>query len=169
MQNNITFENYKGNLSSHKTELLVCGLFEGENVSPEIDKLFDNNLSKAIKIESFKGKYKKKITIYGDTLKRTVIIGLGKKNEISNLRFREIGAMISNYANQLSIKHISIDSKSLCLNDNQSSKSLFEGIILGNYEFLVYKTVDTKSHSLNKVTVLGECDKKKSNVCNNCC
>ena len=68
MQNNITFKNYKGNLSSHKTELLVYGLFEGEKISPEIDKLFNNNLSKAIKIESFKGKYKKKIAIYGNLL-----------------------------------------------------------------------------------------------------
>ena len=99
MQNNITFENYKRNLSSHKTELLVCGLFEGGKISSEIDKLFNNNLSKAIKIESFKGGYKKKITIYGDSLKRAVIIGLGKKSKISNLRFREIVAMISNYAN----------------------------------------------------------------------
>ena len=37
MQNNITFENYKGNLSSHNTELLVCGLFEGDKISPELD------------------------------------------------------------------------------------------------------------------------------------
>ena len=160
MQNNITFENYKKDLSSHKTDLLVCGLFEGEKVNTEIDKLFDNNLSKAIKIESFKGKYKKKVIVYGDGLKRVVVVGLGKKNEISNLRFREIGAMISNYANGLCLKHISIESKSLCLNDDESSKSLLEGIVLGNYEFLVYKTVDSKPHTLSKVTVVGECDKK---------
>ena len=46
--------------------------------------------------------------------------------------------MISNYTNQLAVKHISLDSKSLCLNNNELSKSLFEGIILGYYEFLVY-------------------------------
>ena len=38
MKNNITFENYKKDLSSHKTDLLVCGLFEGEKVNTEIDK-----------------------------------------------------------------------------------------------------------------------------------
>ena len=48
--------------------------------------------------------------------------------------------------------NISIDSKSLCLNDNESSKSLFEGIILGNYEFLVYKTVDTCSSEFESNT-----------------
>ena len=32
MGNNISFKNYEGNISSHKTELLVCGIFEGEKI-----------------------------------------------------------------------------------------------------------------------------------------
>ena len=34
MGNNISFKDYKGSISSHKAELLVCGLFEGEKILP---------------------------------------------------------------------------------------------------------------------------------------
>ena len=40
----------------------------------------------------------------------------------------------------------------------------FEGIVLGNYEFLVYKTMDAKPHSLKKVTVVGTYDKNNQNL-----
>ena len=156
MQNPITFSSSNSSLNSFKTDLLFCGLYESEKINEDLG----NTVSEAVKIESFKGKYKKKIIVYGDNLKRIVIIGLGKKKDASNLRFREIGAIISNYTNQLSVGHISLESESLCLNDNKLSKSLFEGIILGNYEFLVYKTVDSKPNSLKKVTILGKCDRK---------
>ena len=32
MSNNISFKNYTGSIASHKAELLVCGLFEGEKI-----------------------------------------------------------------------------------------------------------------------------------------
>ena len=156
MQKPITFTNSTNSLDSFKTDLLFCGLYEGE----KINKIFGNMVSEAVKIESFKGKYKEKIIVYGDNLKRIVIVGLGKKKDASNLRFREIGAMISRYTNQLNVKHVSLESKSLHLNDKNLSKSLFEGVVLGNYEFLAYKTVDPKPNSLNKVTILGKCDKR---------
>jgi len=154
MKNPITFTSSNSSLNSFKTDLIFCGLYEGEKINKDLG----NTVSEVVKIESFKGKYKKKIIVYGDNLKRIIIIGLGKKKDASNLRFREIGAVISNYTNQLSVGHISLDVKSLRLGNNKIAQSLFEGIILGNYEFLVYKTVDSKPNSLKKVTILGKCD-----------
>ena len=156
MQKPITFTSSNSSLNSFKTDLIFCGLYEGEKINKDLG----NTASEAVKIESFKGKYKKKIIVYGDNLKRIIIIGLGKKKDASNLRFREIGAMISNYTNQLSVGHISLDVKSLQLGNNKIAQALFEGIILGNYEFLVYKTIDSKPNSLKKVTILGKCDRK---------
>jgi len=109
MQKPITFTSSNSSLNSFKTDLIFCGLYEGEKINKDLG----DTVSEAVKIESFKGKYKKKIIVYGDNLKRIIIIGLGKKKDASNLRFREIGAMISNYTNQLSVGHISLDVKSL--------------------------------------------------------
>ena len=60
MGNNISFKEYKGSISSHKAELLVCGLFEGEKFDKILDELNSIcNLPKAVKTESFKRNYKK--------------------------------------------------------------------------------------------------------------
>ena len=160
MQNTISFASSNSSIKTFKTELFFYGLFEDK----KLDKTLDDKVSKAITIESFKGKYKKKVLVYGDNLSRVIVLGLGKNNEFSNLRAREIGATIANYANQLGVSHISLDVKSLRLGNNKIAQSLFEGIVLGNYEFLVYKTVDSKPHSLKKVTVLGTHDKSNQNL-----
>ena len=156
MQSLINFTTSTKTLKSHKTDLMVCGLFNGEKFTNS----FGKNVDDAISIESFKGDYNKKILVYGDNLKRVLIIGLGKKKNATNLRFREIGAAVAGYANQLSVKNISLDSKSLKLDKNELAGSLYEGIVLGNYQFLDYKTMDSKPNSLKKVTVVGPCDKK---------
>ena len=51
MQKPITFTNSTNSLDSFKTDLLFCGLYEGE----KINKIFGNMVSEAVKIESFKG------------------------------------------------------------------------------------------------------------------
>ena len=140
MQNTISFISSNSSINTFKTDLFFCGLFENK----KINKILDSKVSKAIAIESFKGKYKKKILVYADDLKRIIVLGLGKDSEFSNLRAREVGAMIANYANQLGVSHISLDVKSLRLGNNKFAQSLFEGIILGNYEFFHSKIVGDK-------------------------
>ena len=156
MRNNISFKNFMGNLSSHKSELLVCGVFEGEKIDTILDKIVNNSLSKAVKTDSFKGKYKKNIFIYGENVKRVLLLGLGKKKDYSSDRVREIGAIISSYANTSAVKSLSVYNKSFNLSNSKYSQSLTEGLILGNYQFLDYKTVDVKPYSLSQVIFIGK-------------
>jgi len=155
MQNIISFIDSNSNIKNIKAELLFYGLFEGETFANK----GKNNVSKAISLESFKGKYRKKVFVYGDNIKRTIVVGLGKKKDYSSLKAREIGSVIANYTNGLEINHIFLDGGSLQLSNNQLSQSLFEGIILGNYQFLNYKTFDLKNNSLKKISVLGDYNK----------
>ena len=159
MKNNISFKDYEGNMNSHKTELLVCGLFEGSKVDGMIDKLLNQGLSKAAQMESFKGNYKKNIFIYGNSINRVLLLGLGKKKDYSTNKSRELGAIVASYANKLGVKGLSIDTKSFTLSTPKYSQSLTEGLILGNYQFLDYKTVDLKAHSLKEVIFIGKYDK----------
>ena len=155
MQNIISFVDSNSDINNSKTDLFICGLFEGES----FDDRGRTKVSKAISLESFKGKYRKKVFVYGDNIKRTIVIGLGKKKDYSTLKAREIGATLANYANQFEVNNILLDGLSLQLSNNELSQPLFEGIILGNYQFLNYKTFDLKSNSLKKISVLGKYNK----------
>tara|TARA_Y100001970_G_scaffold23435_1_gene27554 strand:- start:33434 stop:34882 length:1449 start_codon:yes stop_codon:yes gene_type:complete len=155
MQNTISFIHSNGNIKNTKTDLLIFGLFEGE----KFDDRGQKEVSEAISLESFKGKYRKKVFVYGDNIKRTIVVGLGKKEDYSSLKAREIGATIANYSNQLDIAHIFLDGQSLELSNKKLSQPLFEGVILGNYQFLNYKTIDSKNNSLEKISVLGKYNK----------
>ena len=57
MQNPITFSSSNSSLNSFKTDLIFCGLYEGGKINKDLE----NTVSEAVKIESFTGKYKKKI------------------------------------------------------------------------------------------------------------
>ena len=56
MQNIISFIDSNSNIKNIKAELIFYGLFEGETFANK----GKNNVSKAISLESFKGKYRKK-------------------------------------------------------------------------------------------------------------
>ena len=71
MQNTISFASSNSSIKAFKTELFFCGLFEDK----KLDKILGDKVSKAIAIESFKGKYKKKILVYGDNLSRVILLG----------------------------------------------------------------------------------------------
>jgi len=159
MSNKMTFKASNTKLNKFKTKLLVVGMFENENVDKKLDQLFDNKISNAVKLESFKGNYKKKIFVYGDDINRLILMGLGKKKEYSSDKSREIAAILTKYTNQLKVDSISVCSSSFLLSKADFCQSLTEGFILGNYEFLDYKSSDNKGNSLKSVTYLGSFDK----------
>ena len=60
MKNKIIFKDINKDLSSVKSKLFVCGFFKNDTLDKSLDKLLNGILSKTIKLESFKGDYKKK-------------------------------------------------------------------------------------------------------------
>ena len=102
MQNIISFVDSNSDINNSKTDLFICGLFECES----FDYRGKIKVSKAVSLESFKGKYRKIVFVYGDNIKRTIVIGLGKKKDYSTLKAREIGATLANYANQFEVNNM---------------------------------------------------------------
>ena len=49
MGNSISFKDFTGGINSHKSELLVCGIFEGEKVNTTLDILINSNYDLKIK------------------------------------------------------------------------------------------------------------------------
>ena len=164
MKNKIIFKDINKDLSSVKSKLFVCGFFKNDTLDKSLDKLLNGILSKTIKLESFKGDYKKNILIYGNNLERVLILGLGDKSKYSTDRTREIGALISQKANSLNIDSLMLNTKSFNMNKKVISQALTEGLVLGNYQFLDYKTVDVKNNTLKSISFFGAYDKKSSLV-----
>ena len=52
----------KSDYKSLKADLLVVGMFKDGKQNKSLDIVFNQNLSKAVKIEQFNGSYKKNIT-----------------------------------------------------------------------------------------------------------
>ena len=166
MKNKITFKGSTSNLSSIKSKLFMYGFFKDDVVNKTIDKVLGSLLSKTMKLESFNGSYKKNFLLYGSNLERVLVVGLGEKNKFSTERSREIGAFISQKTNALNLDSITIDANSFMLNNPKYCQGLTEGLILGNYQFIDYKTVDIKNNSLKSITYYGDYDKQSTEVGN---
>ena len=76
-----------------------------KNAYKKLDDLFDNRLSKAMKVDSFKGSIGKTIELYGNgNIAKLSLVGLGKKNAHTTDKLRAVAANIirSAEANKIS-------------------------------------------------------------------
>ena len=64
------------------------------------------------------------------------------------------------YINSSKIDSVCLDAKSLLLNKYEYAQSLFEGLVLGNYQFLNYKTEDLNKNTFTSVCIFGEYNKR---------
>ena len=155
MKNTLKFKAVNKKLSQIKTSLFVTALFKNDKLNNSLDVLMDGNLKKSIKLESFKGDYKKQLLLYGNDLNRVVLFGLGSKEEFCTDYAREIGAIVADKANQLKIDEITIDASAYLLNKKEISQAFFEGVVLGNYQFVDYKSEKKSLNTLKKINIFG--------------
>jgi len=144
-------------------ELLVLGMFEGGNANfaSASSKELSNSINEKISLDDFSGKEGKMLSCYGDkSIQRWLLVGFGDKKKFTTDKLRAIAANIASYANKNNLKSISIDAKSLGLSKEENLQSLCEGLVLGSYEFLNYKSKVEKENSLNTVFILGNVDSK---------
>jgi len=83
--------------------------------------------------------------------RQILILGLGKKDRIKAENMRQIGAAVSRFASSKKIVSFAIEC--FCSKDNLNA--LAEGIILGSYQFLDYKTNKKKYTLIRSVTMIG--------------
>ncbi len=144
-----------------KTPQLFLGVFEDGDIHDNISKLnasLNSIITNAVKIESFTGKSGKSVTIYAnDEIGRITLIGLGKKSKLTTDESRSIGAKLTNIANSSKLDTFAVDSASFDLHD-EFTQALTEGIALGSYQFLDYKSEDKNKFTVSTVQILGDVD-----------
>ena len=140
------------------TNLLVLAQKEGGSLTG-LDSGLNDIVSSAIAMESFTGKSGKTVNIYGDgTTKRVSVFGLGEDDKLTSDGIRALASKISAYANSLKLESFSVDGDSFGLNGADFAQAFAEGLVLGAYEFLDYKSKKKDANTLNTVNILGKVD-----------
>ena len=152
------------NIGNQKThELLVLGMFEGSktNFTSNSSKELSNSINEKIDLDNFTGKEGKMLSCYGDkAIQRWLVVGFGDKKKFTADKLRAVAANIASYANKNNLTSISLDAKSLDLSRAENLQALCEGLVLGSYEFLTYKSKVEKENSLKKAFIVGDVDSK---------
>ncbi len=141
------FQLKKIDITKQKCDLLVLTKYEGQRISGNLKKINDKlngALEAKIKNKKYESGFGKTITL--DTLGRlpydsVIIIGMGKKKELTPERIFKGGAMIGQSIDKYT-KDIVVDFQ--LGNGKWHLASLLEGISAGNYKFTKYKTGNNK-------------------------
>ena len=150
--------------SKQKThELFVLGFFKDtkNNFSNTPSTSIADKINNMISVESFDGEYGKIINCYGNNdFKRVIVVGLGEKKKFTSDKSRAIAANVASYANKNKIDSASLDAKSLHITKDDYLQSFCEGMLLGSYEFLDYKSKDKKENTFARATIVGKVNDK---------
>lgn len=136
-------------LKKHKTQALVLGMFEKEKPGTElkaIDKALEGHITKAFKNKLFEGKTGQTFIVdtYGRTpAEKIMLVGLGKKKEITLDRVRKAAARSAKALRNAGVKRYTS-----CLSETPVSKAttdqlaqaVAEGSILALYTFEKFKS-----------------------------
>ena len=121
------------NLREQKCDILVINMFEGEKTSQELANKY------ALEEDNFKGKFKNTYLLQTyDKIpaRKILVIGMGKKDEMTLDRAREIGAKVTNKVKSIHAKTVSIDFDEM----EDYIGAVAEGFLIGDYKFDKYKS-----------------------------
>ena len=148
-------------------ELMMLGVFEDGGLSQfqkEIDQETGNSISGRIVSGDFPGKLGKTLILYvTGPAKRILLVGLGKRENFSLERLRQTGgtAVKAALASKLDRMVAEIPGiENLQENETTRSQAFVEGLILGSYKFLDYKSDKSDETIMDSVTLVNETNLK---------
>ena len=136
--------------------LVAIGVYEDKSLTDlaqALDEAGDSVLSKAMDLGDVKGKSGETNMFYING-QRILLIGLGKKDKFNASGVRLAAGKASRAA--ISKKVGSVAVECFC-SGLDSCQAMGEGLVLGSYQFLDYKTKNEKNFELKSATVIG-CD-----------
>lgn len=149
-------KNSTSTFSNTRTELFAVGVFEDlklSTIGKEADEFLSGQMSAAIKNGDVKGKMGETSLFYGKT-KRILLVGLGDKNKFDEEAIRLAGGTVIKTAISKKLKTVAMElfgSKKA----TYYSQAIAEGIVLGSYQFIAYKTQDKDLFEVDSAIVMG--------------
>lgn len=153
MANISTVNSFNGEWTELDAGLTAVGVYKNKTLTTlaaKIDEQYNGVFQNAIEIGDVKGKVEETHLFYlGD--KRVLLIGLGDKEKINAETIRTVSGKVSRYAIDKKISSLAIE----CFCEGEGfCQAMGEGLVLGSYQFLNYKTNKENVFQLEKATVL---------------
>ncbi|MEN9934775.1 MAG: hypothetical protein RLZZ387_1354 [Chloroflexota bacterium] len=125
-----------GSAAQQDTPLLVLGAFDGEPIpAPAADLLEQGD---------FSGKPKQLLLLYprgAVSARRLLLVGLGKRAQLTGERLREAAAVVAQRAAELKVERVTFElPASDALPAAVAAQALAEGALMGSYRFQQYKS-----------------------------
>ena len=136
--------------------LIAVGVYKDQSLTPlaqEIDKAIGGLITQGIDMKDIKGKKGESHFFYGAG-KLILVLGLGRKDKIDSSSIRIAAGAAARAA--ISRKVGSVAVECFC-SGLKSCQPMGEGLVLGSYQFLDYKTKDDENFELDSASVIG-CD-----------
>jgi leucyl aminopeptidase len=134
------------------TPMLTIGAWEGEPLPGQLANLLENG--------DWEGRFKQALVLYPRGVlpaRRLLLIGLGKRAQISFDRLCEVAAVAAQRARELKVERYAFDlPKSEGLALAGTAQALVEGSLLGLYRFQEYKTslTDDDRREIAELTII---------------
>jgi len=144
-----------------KRDVVVVGLYEDLRPTrqfQQVNQVLGRGLSNALNGNMLKGKQGEIVDLVGKKGMRAFVVGLGSRKSLTGEILRQAGAAASKMALAKKLGNITF-LLPVEVKKNEFSQALAEGLILGSYQFLEYKTNiktgDDKAFMLESATVVG--------------
>ncbi len=163
MSQKISIKVEKVSLNKVSTSLFISAVYKNEKMSKSFDDLLGDTLKSATKTDSFKGDYGKKIELFSNgKINKFSFYGLGEKNKFSSTKIRSLAANIVRNIELNKISSVTVDSNAFGLDKADNAQAFTEGLLLGQYKFIDYKSKKT-NFCLKEVVFIGDSNLKSLN------
>jgi leucyl aminopeptidase len=159
----------QGNILEHEADLVVVNLFDGVTTlggaTGAVDRALNGQISDLIAAGDFEGKLNETLYLYangGLSARRVLIVGLGKQEEFTLERARQVAAKAARTARDLGAKRAAsiVHGAGIGeLSPADAARAAAAGTVLGLYRFQRYKSEEDKKE-LDSVTFV-EADNEK--------
>jgi leucyl aminopeptidase len=153
-----------GSVNEILCDTLILGLVEGIMVPDGaigiIDKALTGNISTVIRDQPDCGKYGETNVLYtwgSIGAKNIILLGLGKKEELTTDKIRALSAIATRIARKLrskSVASIVFENELTQHEPSSTAQAIIEGAILGTYKFQYYKTEKNDLQIIEKFIII---------------
>lgn len=163
----------QANILEFDTDIAIVNLFEGVTTpggaTGAVDRALNGQISGLIAAGDFQGKLNETLYLYSNgalTARRVLIVGLGKQDEFTLDRARQVAAKAARTARDLGAKRVASIVHGAGIGDLSpvdAARAAAEGTVLGLYRYLRYSSDETKKE-LEAVNFVEADDEKFSTV-----
>ncbi|UCD83472.1 MAG: leucyl aminopeptidase [Deltaproteobacteria bacterium] len=163
----------KARVDKVKAEMVVVSVYEKDKLpggeAGDLDKVLGGKIKDLIKKGDFKGKLSETTVIYtwGQIpAKRILLVGLGKRDEMTLERVRQVAGKAGTRIRGLGLKSFvtAIPETGKKLGFSQVSQAVVEGTLLALYRFRQFKTKEEDKTEIDRVTIICREPKKITEV-----